>query len=171
MLMSYRVSDRDGPGPGLLLPQTQVETQAGASHQPDVREQLRGGEGGAEGAGGGEGPSRGEERRREGGGGEEMRELRTCFADPIFQFPPHPLFSTIDCIELNLDTCIFELFLSGFFPSFSGPPKMEVGATHPKLKAAKCNHLFCSQFCFSCTMERLHLPFYSSPMISSDKLI
>ena len=55
MLMSYRVSDRDGPGPGLLLPQTQVETQAGASHQPDVREQLRGGEGGAEGAGGGGG--------------------------------------------------------------------------------------------------------------------
>lgn len=46
-LLSRVPADPDGAGQGRLLSQTQTEAQTGASHQPDVREQLRGGGGGA----------------------------------------------------------------------------------------------------------------------------
>lgn len=45
LCLSHVSADPDGVGPGRVLSQTQTEAQTGASHQPDVWEQLRGGEG------------------------------------------------------------------------------------------------------------------------------
>lgn len=45
LCLSSVTADPDSIGPGRLLSQTQTEAQTGASHQPDVWEQLRGGEG------------------------------------------------------------------------------------------------------------------------------
>lgn len=44
-LISIFVPDPDSVGSGRLLSQTQTEVQTGASHQPDVWQQLRGGDG------------------------------------------------------------------------------------------------------------------------------
>lgn len=43
MCVSCVSADPDGVGQGRVLSQTQTEAQTGASHQPDVWEQLRGG--------------------------------------------------------------------------------------------------------------------------------
>lgn len=45
LCLSLVSADPDGVGSGRLLSQTQTEAQTGASHQPDVWKQLRGGEG------------------------------------------------------------------------------------------------------------------------------